>query len=504
MLGAIVYETGPESDMDYDIVLEERSGYPQRLNKLHPSYMALQFPLLFIYGEDGYSKELKMVGVTGSSSEQKRVSMKAYYSYYLHDRYNYLSRTGRLFQQHIVTAFCAIEQNRIDYIREHQNDIKNEYLSGIYDTINRGDNDGSDCGSRLILPQSFTGGPRYMYSHYLDALAICRVHGNPSFFITFTCNVNWPKITEYMLQFPLLTTTDRANIVDRVFEMKIYQFISFLRDAQPFGKIVAVLYTVEFQKRGLPHCHTLLWIVESDRTGTDRVVAHISKNSPDATSTSTWTSTSRRQTVIDEITNYLDARYISPHEAYWRIFEFEIHYREPTVQILSVHLQNMQRIIFKDGDHLDSIVVNARKKSTLTEWLHYNEYNTDGRHLTYLNFPSEFVWYADGKYLRRRRRINKSSIGRLTYVHRAAGDLFCLRMLLCHQTCCKSFPGIQTVNDIVYPTCRAACEALGLLEDDQERDITLQEAALTATPTELRTLLAHILTFCQVSDPVRL
>ncbi|GJU89861.1 DNA helicase, partial [Tanacetum coccineum] len=41
------------------------------------------------------------------------------------------------------------------------------------------------------------GGPRYMYSHYLDALAICRVHGNPSFFITFTCNVKWPEITEY-------------------------------------------------------------------------------------------------------------------------------------------------------------------------------------------------------------------------------------------------------------------------------------------------------------------
>ncbi|GJR71463.1 hypothetical protein Tco_0083828 [Tanacetum coccineum] len=42
-----------------------------------------------------------------------------------------------------------------------------------------GDNDGSNCGARLILPQSFTGGPRYMYRHYLDALAICHVHGNP-------------------------------------------------------------------------------------------------------------------------------------------------------------------------------------------------------------------------------------------------------------------------------------------------------------------------------------
>nr|GEY30103.1 DNA helicase [Tanacetum cinerariifolium] len=187
MLGAIVYETGPEADMDYDIILEERSGHPQR--------------------------ELKMIGPTSSTSEQKRLTMLAYYLYYLNDRanrYNYLSRTGRLFQQYIVTAICAIEQNRIDFIREHQNDIRNEYLSGIYDAINRGDNDGFDCGSRLILP-----------------------------------------------------VFHRAGVVDRVFEMKIDQFVNYLRDDQPFGKVVAVLYKVEFQKSGLPHCHTLLWIDES-------------------------------------------------------------------------------------------------------------------------------------------------------------------------------------------------------------------------------------------------
>ncbi|GJX65120.1 DNA helicase [Tanacetum coccineum] len=167
--------------------------------------------------------------------------MLAYYLYYLHDcadRYNYLSRTGRLFQLYVVIALCAIEHNQIDYIHEHHNDIRNEYLSGIYDAINRGDNDGSDCGSRLILPQSFTGGPRYMYSHYLDALAIFRVHANPSYFITFTRNVKWPEISEYMAQFPLLTTTDRADMVDRVFEMKIHQFVNYLRDDQLFGKVV--------------------------------------------------------------------------------------------------------------------------------------------------------------------------------------------------------------------------------------------------------------------------
>nr|GEU77779.1 putative ribonuclease H-like domain-containing protein [Tanacetum cinerariifolium] len=53
--------------------------------------------------------------------------------------------------------------------------------------------------------------------------------------------------------------TEQMSLI--VFEMKIHQFINFLRNAHPFGKTVAV----EFQKRGLPHCHSLLWIHESVR-----------------------------------------------------------------------------------------------------------------------------------------------------------------------------------------------------------------------------------------------
>ncbi|GKB53887.1 hypothetical protein Tco_0904640 [Tanacetum coccineum] len=145
--------------------------------------MSLQFPLLFVYGEDGYSKEMKMVCVPGASSnEDRRLTMKAYYSYMLHDRinsFNYLSKTGRLFQQ-------------------------NEYFFQVnYEPITRGDINGSDCDGRLILPQSFT------------------------------------EITEYMKDFPRLTTTGKADIVDRVFEMKIHEFVKYLRDVKPFEKIIA-------------------------------------------------------------------------------------------------------------------------------------------------------------------------------------------------------------------------------------------------------------------------
>ncbi|XP_035832060.1 uncharacterized protein LOC110932569 [Helianthus annuus] len=37
-----------------DILVETQSGMLQRISELHPSYLALQYPLLFPYGDDGY------------------------------------------------------------------------------------------------------------------------------------------------------------------------------------------------------------------------------------------------------------------------------------------------------------------------------------------------------------------------------------------------------------------------------------------------------------------
>ncbi|GJX86457.1 DNA helicase [Tanacetum coccineum] len=57
-----------------------------------------------------------------------------------------------------------------------------------------------------------------------------------------------------------LTPADRADIVCRVFQHKVKDFVKFLKEVKTFGRVVGVLYTMEFQKRGLPHCHTLLWV----------------------------------------------------------------------------------------------------------------------------------------------------------------------------------------------------------------------------------------------------
>ncbi|GJY66365.1 DNA helicase [Tanacetum coccineum] len=236
-IGAVIFGGKTSTESEFDLIIEEHSQIPQRVNKYHPCYMSLQFPLLFVYGEEGYKKDMKLTSIPGQrSNNEKRMSMNMYYAYQIHDRinrYSLLPRGGKLFQQYVVTAYCAIEQTRLNYILQNQNNIRNEYLSRIYDAIIRGDRDGNDLGTRTILSISFISSPRYMYAHYLDALAICRVHGNPSFFITFTCNAKWPEIQEYMDSWPELTTADRADIVDRVSNKK-YATILNLSEQQTF------------------------------------------------------------------------------------------------------------------------------------------------------------------------------------------------------------------------------------------------------------------------------
>ncbi|GJW09946.1 hypothetical protein Tco_1575773 [Tanacetum coccineum] len=165
----------------------------------------------------------------------------------------------------------------------------------------------------------------------------------------------------------------------------------------------------------------------------------------------------------------------------------------------------MQRVTLRDTKKLDLIVnIPERKKTTLTEWYVYNNENIDGQHLTYSNFPSEFVWYSYSKRWQRRQIRIKKSLGRLTYVHPRSDELFYFRMLLCHQKGCKSPIEVRTVKGEILPTYRAACEALGLLSDDKEWDIVLEESTASATSAEIKTLFAQLLIYYEVSDPPKL
>ncbi|PWA80300.1 helitron helicase-like domain-containing protein [Artemisia annua] len=85
-LGAIVFDCGPESESNYDVILEYRDGPLRRISKLHKSYMSLQFPLIFIYGQPGFYPKL-MLKTSDPDDEPRRVTMNAYYTYQLHPKH---------------------------------------------------------------------------------------------------------------------------------------------------------------------------------------------------------------------------------------------------------------------------------------------------------------------------------------------------------------------------------------------------------------------------------
>ena len=84
--GLIVGDIG-EYESGRDIVIENRKKALQRISKLHLSYMSLQYPLLFPYGEDGFRVDLRLnANSRDTQSSRRRISMRAFYCYQLQQR----------------------------------------------------------------------------------------------------------------------------------------------------------------------------------------------------------------------------------------------------------------------------------------------------------------------------------------------------------------------------------------------------------------------------------
>ncbi|XP_042055868.1 uncharacterized protein LOC121800363 [Salvia splendens] len=617
-VAVLVVGDSDEALGDRDIIVVEKSGQLQRISELHPSYLPLQYPLLFPYGEDGYREDIGFSRNSSSSTHRKSISPKEFFAFRLHERiseYSILLFGRRLFQQFVVDAYTMIETGRLTFVRTHQKRLRAELYSGLAEAVLRGETDGSRHGKRIILPSSFVGGARYMVQNYQDAMAICRWIGYPNLFITFTCNPKWPEICRYLAS-KGLKSDDRPDIICRIFKVKLDNLIRDLKSKKIFGAVKAVVYTVEFQKRGLPHAHILLFLSNEDKQPKpqriDEIISAelpdqvtdphyheyvkefmmhgpcgvVKKSSPcmvngrcskyfpkkylaatnidddgypayrrrdngrvvmkdgvpldnryvvphnrfllmkygghvnvewcnqsqsikylfkyinkgyDRVTTSFFQSGADGvERCIDEVSLYYDCRYISSCEAAWRIFGFEIQYKDPPVERLSFHLPDQQHVIFDEADDLDT-VLNRKTihESKFLAWMEANKIYSQGRDLTYGEFPTKFVWKKNHWEPRKQRY----SIGRLFYVAPGSGDMYYLRCLLNVVKGASSYEDIRSVNGIQYDTFRDACFALGLLDDDKEYVDGIVEASFWASAHSLRLLFVSLLTSESISRP---
>jgi Helitron helicase-like domain at N-terminus len=290
----------PDSDSDR----ERRLTY---IHFDHPLYLPLSYVLFYAEGGRGYSRGARLQGLTAKGKPflsflliadantsyvigQPRIhdllTIWAFYRYLTYTRkssLNILHRGAALFQQYIVDTWLSIEMHRLEYYYFNQRQIRAE----LYDTARHqflGDQDVSTTGRRIVLPAKFPGSVRNMQRSYQDSMAIVRTFGKPGYFITFTANPHWDEIKAELLTDsngnPTQTWRDRPDLVSRVFRMKYDEMMQDLKKKGVLGDYVAHVSVIEYQKRGIPHAHILLWVKEPPNTP-ERIDQVISAEIPD-------------------------------------------------------------------------------------------------------------------------------------------------------------------------------------------------------------------------------
>ncbi|GBN61787.1 hypothetical protein AVEN_227601-1 [Araneus ventricosus] len=195
--------------------------------------------------------------------QNKKISAMQFYACRMMQRstdFNILLRSKGLFHQFIVDMYAKIESERLLYIRLNQRTLGVEQYAHLRDAV-MNDGNVADIGQLIIFSSSFSGGPRYMHERTQDAMTYVKNYGRPDLFITFTCNPNWTEIQQEL--FVGQKPQDRHDLLARVFHQKRKTLMNLITKAKIFGEVKCHMYTIEWQKLGLPHVHILIWLKDS-------------------------------------------------------------------------------------------------------------------------------------------------------------------------------------------------------------------------------------------------
>ncbi|XP_076910528.1 uncharacterized protein LOC143568203 [Bidens hawaiensis] len=387
----------------------------------------------------------------------------------------------------------------------------------------------ASAGQRVILPSSFTGGARYIIQNYLDAMCLCRWFGYPDFFITVTCNPNWPEVKRF-LKDTTLNSEDRPDILCRLFKLKLDAMIKLVKDKFLFGRVQAgskihnpkdvdKFISAEIPNKDSdpdlyklvsdhmihgpcgdanPKCTCMVnkrcSKIFNDETTVDSngfpvykrrdngqyvVKSDImmdNRTGPDRATISLVQNNNgdNQDPNVDEIKAFYDCRYDSACEAAWRIFAFGVHYRLPSVMRLAFHLPGEQQVIYGANEDIEDILNKTTNASSMfTGWFECNKKYDLAKTLTYAEFPTKYVWKKQGRKWEPRQR--GFAIGRVHAVPAAFDEAYYLRILLNKVKGPECFEDIRTVDGVVCETFRDACYKRGLLDNDKEYIEAIEE-----------------------------
>ena len=205
----------------------------------------------------------------------------------------------------------------------------------------------------------------------------------------------------------------------------------------------------------------------------------------------------------DEIADFKDLRSVGASEAAYHLYGFPLAQRHPPVTVLRVHEKEGQHVVFDEGN--EEMALEHQRETELTAFFNLNG-QEGGSGLRYVDMPKEYTFNKkEKKWIKRDERRKCDVVGRVDNIHPSAGDRFYLRMLLHSDHCigAKGFDDLKKIEGQEEPceSYKEACQKLGMLQDDREWVMVLEEAASTRSCANQVGLFVTIALFNNPADP---
>ncbi|KAF8084359.1 hypothetical protein N665_0721s0016 [Sinapis alba] len=471
-----------------DIVLQKHCGRLMRINEIHVSYLELQYPLLFPYGEDGFRLGIKK-GVTGATKKHKKVTinMRQFFAFRLQERKNEshcLLHDRLLFQQFLVDAYTTIESNRLRYLKIFK--IK---LESLMDDLTKKHMLGKTVSSMYTLEFQKRGLSHAHILLFLHPTSKLLTKDDIDKIISAEIPIKseepelYEVIKDTMIHGPCGAANMRFPVYKRLNQSESIELKNGFRTDNrwviPYNKKLSLRYKAHINVEWCNQAGSIKYLFKYINKGQNRVTVAVEP--PNNVVQKELSRQSVKQK--NEIKDFFDCRYVSASEAGWRTFQFPLHFRSTAVEKLNFHLPGKQHVIFKGKDKMEVVVSRKLIEDTMfLAWFKLCKIDDLARTITYAQIPNYFTYHKKEKKFKRCKR--GFSIGRINYAPRVQEDSYYLRVF---------YKDIKTFGGVVHGGYKEACFARGLLDDDQEYIDDLVRRSYACSATELRNVFAMML-----------
>ena len=226
--------------------------YPTKIVPVESAlYDQLLYPLLYWNGTGGIGK---LYDDEPWKPKDMRYALRAIC---LQPPTSYCKQCSVLLDEYLCSGYGRDMQIKVNKAFQIQLSLINqkEALERCENQINKTKSN-NEFGIKTFIPATLTGSPSYWNSVSKNGFYLSMILGAPTFFITMTENPHWHEIASLNTEKDIMMN---SVLLARIFYQKKKSLISYIKKSKIFGEVKGYLWRDEYQKRGLPHCHILLW-----------------------------------------------------------------------------------------------------------------------------------------------------------------------------------------------------------------------------------------------------